>query len=331
MLDVTVVGAGTMGHGIAQVFAQKGHRVFLNDISSNALRAAEINIFNNLKTLSKAGTKIDDSTIEDIRNRIRFSIDLPLAIKNADLVIEAIVEDPEVKRQLFMKMDTAAPRKAIFASNTSHLDIFNIVDTVRPENLIIAHWFNPPHIMPLVEIVLGPRTSQETQTKIRNVLSELGKETITLKKYIPGFIGNRLQGAMNLEFYHLLDSGLISPEEIDKVVKWSFGLRLPVLGIAERCDHTGLDVIQNILSNRSYNPPPVRGKCETIDRLVAKKCLGVKTLKGFYDYGDRKMEDVLRDRDLKLMKLKNFIEELMGGESRGERFHGSGSNPDGSP
>ena len=325
MLEVTIVGAGTMGHGIAQVFAQGGHRVFLNDISPAALVSAEKQIANNLKTQQKAGVINGTRTIEATRKRIRFSVDLTLALQNADLVIEAIVEDPEAKKQLFMKMDAAAPREAILASNTSHLDIFSIVNTVRPENLIIAHWFNPPHIMPLVEIVLGPKTSQDTQNKVRNVLVNLGKETITLKKYIPGFIGNRLQGALNLEFYHLLDSGLVSPEEIDKVVKWSFGIRLPVLGIAERCDHTGLDIIQNILSNRSYNPPPVRGKCETIDRLVAKGCLGVKTLQGFYNYTDRKLEDVLHDRDLKLMKLKRFVEELMDGESRNEQFHGSDS------
>lgn len=311
MINVTVVGAGTMGHSIAQVFAQGGHEVFLNDISANVLRSAEKQIADNLNTLIEAGIIDDCEAVASIKRRIRYTSDLPSAVKSADLVIESIVEDPEAKKRLFTELDLLSSRDAILASNTSYLDIFSIVNTVRPENLIIAHWFNPPHIVPLVEIVLGPKTSEETQNQVRGVLRKLGKETITLKKYIPGFIGNRLQSALNLEFYHLLDSGVISPEEIDRVVQLSFGLRLPILGIAKRSDFTGLDLIQKILANKSYSPPEVRGRCEAIDQLVAKKHFGVRTQKGFYDYKDRKMEDILRDRDLKLIKLKTFLAELL--------------------
>ena len=310
MMKVTVVGAGTMGHCIAQVFAQQGHEVFLNDISTDALITARKQITQNFKVIQAAGITEEDNRPESIQNRIRYTSDLSIALHEADLVIESIVEDPEAKRQLFLEMEAAAPIHAIFASNTSHLNVFSIAPSVRPKNMIIAHWFNPPHIMPLVEIVLGPETSVTTRDKVQNVLESLGKETIILKKYIPGFIGNRLQGALNLEFYHLLDSGLVSPEEIDRVVRLTFGLRLPLLGIAQRSDFTGLDLLQDVLANKSYNPPEVRGKCNAIDQLVSQGHLGVKTRKGFYDYSDKNMEDIIGDRDEKLMKLVRFLEDL---------------------
>jgi 3-hydroxybutyryl-CoA dehydrogenase len=176
--------------------------------------------------------------------------------------------------------------------------------------VIITHWFAPPHIVPLVEIVPGPKTTPETVAKVKKVLDGLGKQTIVLKKFLPGFIANRLQAALSLEVYHLLDNGYATPEDIDMATKASFGLRIPILGLVKRVDFAGLDLVQRILKNKSYTPPPVKGRSQVVDSMVSQGRLGVKTGKGFYDYGDSPIEEILRKRDVKLLKLREFLTEL---------------------
>jgi len=138
----------------------------------------------------------------------------------------------------------------------------------------------------------------------------LGKQTLLLKKFLPGFIANRLQADISLEVYHLLDEGYATPEDIDRATKASFGLRMPILGLVKRADFAGLDMTQHALRNKSYVPPAIKGRSKTIDSMVSKGRLGVKTGKGFYDYGDSPIEDILRERDLKLLKLKRFLYEM---------------------
>ena len=176
--------------------------------------------------------------------------------------------------------------------------------------MIITHWFAPPHIVPLVEIVPGPHTTPETVTTVKKVLDVLGKQTIVLKKFLPGFIANRLQAALGLEVYNLLDNGYATPEDIDMATKASFGLRIPILGLVKRVDFAGLDLAQRVLKNKSYTPPPVRGRSEVVDSMVSQGRLGVKTGKGFYDYGDSPIEEILRKRDVKLLKLREFLADL---------------------
>lgn len=215
-----------------------------------------------------------------------------------------------MKRDLFGRLDELCSPQAILASNTSYLNVFEIVEVRNPGRLLITHWFAPPHIIPLVEIVPGPRTSTRTVETVRQILVQLGKEPLVLKRFMPGFVANRLQMAVTLEMYHLLDQGVVSPEELDRAVKASFGLRIPILGLAKRVDFAGLDMAQLALRNRSYHPPPVRGRSDMVDALVSQGRLGVKTGRGFYDYGGRPPEDVLRERDLKLLKLMRFLKEL---------------------
>ncbi len=307
MNNITIVGAGTMGHSLAQVFAQGGYQVFLNDTSQNILIRAKSLIEANLETFAEVGlfdSKNHSAVVED---RITYTTDLAAAVASSELVIEAIVEDPDAKKELFSELDRLSPPETIFASNTSYLDIYEFVETKRPGKVIITHWFAPPHIIPLVEIVPGPHTNPETVGTVKKVLDDLGKQTIVLKKFLPGFIANRLQAALSLEVYHLLDNGYATPEDIDRATKASFGLRMPILGLVKRVDFAGLDLAQHALRNKSYVPPTVKGRSDAIDSMVSKGRLGVKTGKGFYDYGDSPIEEVLRERDLKLLKLKEFL------------------------
>ena len=310
MKNITVIGAGTMGHALAQVFAQGGYQVFLNDVSDEILAQAKGLIAANLETFSLAGLLDPADKPAVLAERITFTTDLAEAVEHSDLVVEAIIEDSDAKKKLFSELDRLAPPAAILASNTSYLDIFRFVETERPENVIITHWFAPPHIVPLVEIVPGPQTSADTVDTVKRVLAGLGKQTIVLKKFLPGFIANRLQSALNLEALYLLDNGYATPEDIDTATKASFGLRIPILGLIQRADFTGLDLLQKILLNKSYTPPIVRGKSEMVDSLVAQGRLGVKSRKGFYDYGDLSVEEILKERDEKLLKLKKFLADL---------------------
>lgn len=307
--NVTIVGAGTMGHSLALSFAQAGHHVWLHDLSDEILIKARRLIAANLRTLTEAQL-LDASEQSPALGRIRTTTSIAEAAENADFVIEAVSEDATVKKEIFRMLDEVSPRGAILASNTSYLDIFQFVETGRPEKVLITHWFAPPHIVPLVEIVRGPHTSDETVDRIRTLLIAMGKKPIVISKFLPGFIANRLQSAMTNEVLYLLDNGYATPEEIDMAVKSGFGLRIPILGVVKRMDYGGLDLTQKIIANAQYQPPSRRTRSETVDDLVSQGKLGVKSGGGFYGYGGRTPEEIMKERDLKLIKLKTFLTEM---------------------
>jgi len=307
--NVTVVGAGTMGHSLAQAFAQGGFNVWLNDVQEAILSKARSLIASNLMTLVELGLLPKDQQTP-ILNRIQTTTKIEEAGKEADLVVEAIIEDAGAKKEMFRTLDKICPPQAILASNTSYMDIFKFVETKRPEKVLITHWFAPPHIIPLVEIVCGPKTAPETVDVVKALLVKLGKKPIVLSRFLPGFIANRLQSALGSEVLFLLDNGYATPEDIDEATKASFGLRIPILGLVKRMDFTGLNLTQKIISNRLYEPPQPQGKSKTVDRLMAQGKMGIKSGSGFYDYGGRSTEEIMKERDIKLIKLKEFLREL---------------------
>jgi 3-hydroxybutyryl-CoA dehydrogenase len=307
--NVAIIGAGTMGHSLAQVFAQGGYQVWLNDVKDEILERARKLIASNLDTLVELGT-MKKKQKEPILSRIHTTANLEEAGKSADFVIEAIIEDQPAKEEMFTRLDKICPAGAILASNTSYMDIFKFVETERPEKVLITHWFAPPHIVPLVEIVRGPQTSQETVDLVKTLLIKVGKKPIVISKFLPGFIANRLQSALGSEVLHLLDHGYASPEDIDIATKASFGLRIPILGLVKRMDFTGLDLTQKILSNATYKVPPQTTQSKTVNQLVSQGKLGIKTGRGYYEYGGRSTEEIMKERDIKLIKLREFLKEM---------------------
>ena len=299
-----------MGHSLAMNFALAGCKVMLQDISDEALAGAKKLISSNLDTLALAELFDPARKPEVMEENITYTADFAGAVAEAELAVETVFEDAKVKKDIFEKLGKAAPTSTIFASNTSYLDIYKFVEIDHPERLIITHWFAPPHIVPLVEIVPGPETDPQVTERVRAFHEEIGKETIVLKKFLPGFIANRLQAALNLEVFNLLDNGYATPEDIDKAAKSSFGLRLPILGLVRRMDFTGLEMVQRGLANKSYRPPEVRGRAEALDQQISQGRLGVKNGKGFYDYQGISVEEILKERDIKLLKLKDFLEKL---------------------
>jgi 3-hydroxybutyryl-CoA dehydrogenase len=274
--NVAIVGAGTMGHSLAQAFSQGGCNVWVNDLREEILSRAKKMILSNLKTLVELKL-LEEGQVSPILGRIQTTTQIEKAGQNAQFVLEAIIENVPAKKEMFATLDRVCPPQAILASNTSYLDIFKFVETRRPDKVLITHWFAPPHLVPLVEIVRGPNTSSETVETVKAIMIRLGKTPIVISKFLPGFIANRLQSALRLEAHSLLDQGYATPEDIDKATKASFGLRIPILGLMKREDYAGLDAIQKSLNNRSYQPPQMQGSSKTLDRLVAQGKFGIKT------------------------------------------------------
>lgn len=302
--QVLVVGAGTMGHSIAQIFAQSGFEVDLVDLNQKLLERAINLIESNLNTLVEF-ERIAHKEISVILNRIHPSTNLDTAAQRADFVLEAVNENPDIKKQIFSQLNENCSEDIILASNTSGLNIFNIVDVNKPERLVIHHYFHPPHIIPLVEIVPGPNTSPEIIDFSIKLMERLGKKPIILKEFIQSFIVNRIQSVINVQIYEMLAKGWATPEQIDLAIKTSLGIRLPIVGIVQSQDFTGLDLILDIQKryriNRNY---------PQVEELVKKGHLGAKTGKGFYDYGGRSEEEILKKRDRLCLKMLDFLEQI---------------------
>jgi 3-hydroxybutyryl-CoA dehydrogenase len=309
MQRVSIIGAGVMGHGLATVFAMGDHKVTLYDVSAQALGSAAFLIEAALQTLEDSGL-VDPKKHESVAGRITTTTNLGHAVAHADLVVEAVTEDAAVKRDVFAKLDIHAPQHAVFASNTSYLNVFALIPRNRQPNSLIMHWYTPPYIIDLVDVVPGPHTRPSVIARITTLLKRLHKKPLVLKKFIAGFIANRLQAAVNLEVFSLLDKGLATPEQIDTAITIGLALRMPLLGHLKKADYTGLRMVQQGLASRSYRPPKPTGRSRVLDRHVRLGHTGVMAGRGFYDYGNRSAQDLFRERDRKLLALKKFLEEL---------------------
>jgi 3-hydroxybutyryl-CoA dehydrogenase len=304
---ILVLGAGTMGHGIAQIFAQSGYRVTLYDILPQALNRADTLIRSSLQTMVEAGL-VKTSEIKTILSRITPTTSLEDSAQDADLAIESIVEDKEAKKELFKKLDIVCPAKTIFTSNASFLNIFDFVDTSRPDKVLAMHWYSPPQIIPLVDVVKGPETDEKNVQIITDLLIKIGKKPIVLKKPVAGYVISRLQTAFQREVFWLLDNGYLSAKDIDESAIWGLALRMLVIGIFQRIDFGGLDISAKIAS-QSSNLAPVDYISRKLNDLIKEGNLGVKTGRGFYDYGDKTEAEVCHERDIRLLKILKYLQE----------------------
>ena len=257
--NVLVVGAGVMGHSIAQVFAQAGIEVDLVDLTEKPLKRAMTLIRTNLHTLSEFG-RVHEKDIPGIMARIRPSTDLSSSARKADFVLEAVSEAPEIKRDVFRQLDGICPQDTVLASNTSSLNIFAIAQVKSPERLIVAHWFAPPHIIPLVEVVPGPDTRASIITLTAELMKRLGKKPLVLKKFFPSFIVNRIQSSIGKVIWEMLEKEWATPEQIDLAVKTSLGIRLPIVGVVQSVDFTGLDLVADVMRGHDRINPLVAEK-----------------------------------------------------------------------
>ena len=247
---IAVLGAGTMGPGIAQCYAMSGREVCLYDISESALVKARAMLLSNLDTF------VDEEllTVEEADatyKRVSFTTVLAEALDGVQFVQETVAEKPQIKKSVFGEVDDILPTEAILVSNASALNPFELVPEGRRTNFAAAHWFAPPQILPLVEVAKGEETSEETMETILALLRACGKKPVRLEKYVPGYIINRIQILLNTEVFYLLENGVCTPEQMDMAVKASLMPRGMVLGLVQRYDFTGLDISANNIINGS--------------------------------------------------------------------------------
>jgi 3-hydroxybutyryl-CoA dehydrogenase len=306
---VTIIGAGIMGHGIAQVFARKGCSVVLQDINDDLLKSALEKISSNLRLYVELGLE-NESIVNDVLSRITTTTNLGDAATGADFVIEAVSENLKLKVEVFKEIDLATNDDVIMASNTSTLSITEIGKSIKKaDRLLMTHWFNPPYLIPVVEVVKGESTSDETFTLAFKFLKDMGKEPVHVLKHTPGLLVNRIQTAMFREIIGLLEAGIATPEDIDKAVSGSFGIRLAAIGPLATVDLAGVDLwymgAKNLYPFFDTSQEPQK----LLADMVEKGFHGMKTGKGFFEYSAEGRANVTMERDVKLLKLLKILYE----------------------
>lgn len=304
---VAIAGAGTMGASMAETFAKFGYEVVLYDIFDTALEKAKALIDLNQRTEQEEGRATAQESA-DIMDRIRFTLDKE-DFREVDFVVEAVLEKPDVKHGFWAEISEIVREDAILVSNTSGLSITRIAEAVKgPERFGGMHWINPPHLIPLIEVIKGEKTSEETAKTVYDLCLKIDKKPVMVKD-APGFALNRIQLAILRECLYIAEQGIASPEDIDKVMKYALGVRYACLGPMEVCDHGGLDVFYNIASYLFEDLCDAKKPFGLLKEAVENGNYGVKNGKGFYDYSDGKDKEAIMYRDRMYTKVSKCLFE----------------------
>lgn len=314
MEKIAVIGAGLMGHGIAQIFALNGFSVNLSDIRSQILDTAANHIRANLSLLTEHGI-VQEAAVESAMAKLSVTTDMATAADGADFVIEAVPEILELKQKIFNELDILCPAKTVLASNTSVMSITEIGRHTRyRERVVGTHFWNPPYLIPLVEVVQGEHTADAVIQRTIDILSRIGKHPVHVKKDVPGFVGNRLQHALWREAISIVEHGIADAATVDECVKYGFGLRLPVLGPMENADLVGTDLTLAIHDyilkhlERSPDPSPL------LREIVAKGDLGFKSGRGFQTWSDEEARNTHTRLKAYLLKVTSKMKPSEGGQ-----------------
>jgi 3-hydroxybutyryl-CoA dehydrogenase len=296
-----------MGHGIAQAFAQAGLQVRLTDSDAGVLAEAVQRIQANLKTCVEHGF-ITEARAATVPARIGVDSDLTDAVTRSDFVVEAVFENLDVKREVLRQLEEQCPSHTIIASTTSSFCVRDMaVALSRPERFLVTHFWNPPYVIPVVEVMPGDQSSAKAVGTTMTLLEDMGKYPALVRKDVAGFVGNRLQHALRREAISIVAQGIASAEEVDLIARLSFGLRFPVVGPLEVVDLGGLDLTRAIQTyllpelDRSTEP------CQLIRDKVARGELGAKTGRGFYDWPPERLASTIRRRDAALFEMVRWL------------------------
>ena len=298
---ITVVGSGTMGHSIAQVFAQGGIDVDIVDLDQSALDRMPALVEANLRILVEGG-RLDAADIPGILGRLHPTTSLTEAAARAEFGMEVVSETIAAKQAVVTAFEAAAGSNVIIASNTSALDLFEQVTATNPERFVCAHWIMPAYIIPLVEVAGGPDASQESLEWTAGLLSRVGKQPLVMKKFAIGFIANKIMMAMGGAAEELMNEGAATLEDIDFAMKASVGVRLGLVGLFQSLDFNGLDLIAEGTAEMGLEVPPY------LKEPYEKGFFGPKTGRGFYDYGGRTEQEVVKKRDLAYLAVLDALE-----------------------
>ncbi len=308
--NIAMIGAGTMGSGMSLCVAAAGYNVHLFDISSQQLDKALQRIGSCQNVLIQEGV-LEEADAQAARGRIRCFNDLSLAVAEAQFIIEAVPEVLELKRRVFAQIDQACPEDAIRVTNTSGLSVTEITRGCRwPQGTAGMHWVNPPELVPLVEIIRGEQSSDETIQLVYDLAEKLGKMPVFIQKETPGIGLNRLQFAMLREAAAMVESGAVSPQDVDRIMRYGLGFRYPWIGPLQTADLGGLDVFYEISKYLFSSLSDTKKPSVILQDLVEQGHLGVKSGQGFYNYGAGTAAKILRRRDRAFVRQWRLIQEV---------------------
>jgi 3-hydroxybutyryl-CoA dehydrogenase/5-formyl-3-hydroxy-2-methylpyridine 4-carboxylate dehydrogenase len=297
-----VIGTGTMGPGMGAVLARAGIETALYDVSSEALERAKA------ATELAAGVLDRLDAVKEDGGALRFETDLGAALAGADLVLEAVPEKLEVKHEVFPQLEEAVAAEAILASNTSGIPITKIATVCRhPDRVVGMHWSNPPHLIPMIEVIPGEQTSPQTVEAASELVRRVGYHPV-VEKEVAGFVENRILYAILRECLDLVDRGIIDPEGLDLNVRWGIGYKLAVIGPMELLDMAGLDIYNAVGSYLNRDLSTSDEVSSTIRELIDEGRLGMKTGGGIYDYTPEQIEELRAKRAAKLVAVRKALE-----------------------
>ncbi len=304
---VAVLGAGTMGNGIALWFAKAGLHVRLRDVKQEFLDRARQTQENTLKAMA-AGEAVVEAEIPAILGRIRPTIHVGEAVGDAEFVVEAVPEEVELKRKTFAEGEAAAPPGIPLASNTSGISISQIAEGVKdPARVVGMHWWNPPHVVRVVEIIRGNRTGEAAFQATRDLVIQVGKKPVICQKDVPGFLGNRILYALLREALYCYENGIGTAEDIDTMVREAFALKLAFMGPMALLDLAGLDIYHNVAQYLNGTLCNGREVAPTVVEMVKKGALGLKTAKGFFDYSRVNIPGLMKERGQQMAGLLKLM------------------------
>ena len=296
---IGVIGAGTMGAGVAEIFVKFGYTVILYNRSQEGMQRA----IERIQSKVAAKPVPIEAATDTASAQIYTTHDLT-ALAEVDLISESIAENLEVKQEIFRKLDEICDAETLFTTNTSGLSISEIATAVsHPERFAGVHFFNPPEIVPAVEVIKGEATSDATCKVLIDLLKQMQKQPILVQKDVPGFVASRLQFAVVREALHLVEEGIASPADIDAVMKHGLGLRWALLGPLEIADLGGLDIFNTVGSYVAKSLSNATDSPKVLQDLVAAGKLGAKTGSGFYEYPPGKASALASERDEKLLEI----------------------------
>jgi 3-hydroxybutyryl-CoA dehydrogenase len=299
---VAVFGAGTMGPGLAQMFAASGYEVAMYSRKAETLDKAVAMVKANYETLIAHGA-VTQADADAAVARIKPTQSIEEAAKDADFVMETIVENKDAKRELYDQLEKLCPERTVFASNTSSLNVFELLPAGIQSRSVCAHFFTPAHIIPLAEVVPGPQTDPVVMSFTVDFMKACGKAPVVMKKFGPGFIVNRIQRAIGETSMDMIQEGLVEPEEIDAAIKNTLGIRLPIVGVMQTFDFQGLDMLLAYQKN-------VGKVYDFVEERVNRGATGAKAGKGIYDYQGRGEVEILKKRDELYLKMLDFLKEI---------------------
>ena len=302
---IVIAGSGTMGASMGMIFAHHGYSVTLYDIIDEALEKAKKLIALNQETEIKEG-KLTQEASDALRERISYTTGIN-AFRDADFVVEAILEKIDIKHKFWEEVSRLVPEDIVICSNTSGLSITRIAEVIhKPERFCGMHWINPPHLIPLVEIIKGEKTDAANAEIVRELACKVGRKPVVVGD-AQGFVLNRIQLAILRESLHIVEEGIASPEAVDDVMKYGLGMRYACLGPFQVCDLGGLDIFNNIASYLFADLCDRKESFGLLKEAAEQGNFGVKTGKGFYDYANGKDEETIRYRDEMFSKIAKTL------------------------